>query len=343
MHRLGSTPLAVSALGFGTGDNAGLMVSGTARDRLAALERACEAGVNYFDTSPDYGKGVAEYNLGAGLRRIGYGEAIVCTKVELHPHHLTDLATAVEASVEGSLGRLGRDCIDILMVHNPVRVERPEEWGRGWMPLTIDELLGPVREGVQRVVQKGKARYVGVASEHSDIEPTCKAYDSGLFQVANVLFNLSNPTACARYTPKGVGDRDYRGVLDRAAANGIGTAIIRPLAGGALTDAAMGDATRARHALAARGTSAKTGRLYDYDAEVERARVAGRMAKELDMEVTELAYRFLLSTPEVSTIIGGFSDLAQLEQCLAHEAKGPLGPDQLAAVDAEIAAAGSET
>jgi aryl-alcohol dehydrogenase-like predicted oxidoreductase len=54
-RQVGSTDLRVSEIGFGTGDNAGLMVLASHEQRREAVRRALELGVNYFDTSPDYG------------------------------------------------------------------------------------------------------------------------------------------------------------------------------------------------------------------------------------------------------------------------------------------------
>src|SRR5471032_2534995 len=106
MNVLGKTGLAVSEVGFGSGDNAGLLVQGDRQTQTAAVYRALEGGINYFDTSPDYGKGLAEHNLGVILRDLGCIDRVVLTtKVELYPNHLGHLAEAIEAGIDGSLGR----------------------------------------------------------------------------------------------------------------------------------------------------------------------------------------------------------------------------------------------
>ena len=81
---LGKTGVDVSVLGFGTGDNAGLMTIGSADDQKRSVDDAIDAGINYFDTSPDYGRGRAEENLGralVGRRR----QVLITTKVEFMP------------------------------------------------------------------------------------------------------------------------------------------------------------------------------------------------------------------------------------------------------------------
>ncbi len=69
MHyrKIGSTDLNVSEIAFGTGDNAGTMIYGSSREQTALIEKALELGINLFDTSPDYGKGLGEANLGRVL------------------------------------------------------------------------------------------------------------------------------------------------------------------------------------------------------------------------------------------------------------------------------------
>ena len=97
---LGRSGLQVSEIGFGTGDNAGLLVRGTEREQQDVVGRALELGITYFDTSPDYGKGLAETNLGRALKALRAADkAIVCTKVEIMPDEL------VAGDIEGKIGR----------------------------------------------------------------------------------------------------------------------------------------------------------------------------------------------------------------------------------------------
>src|SRR5438552_1600469 len=49
---LGRTGISVSEIGFGCGSQGGLMVRGESPDRLKAVARAIELGINYFDTAP---------------------------------------------------------------------------------------------------------------------------------------------------------------------------------------------------------------------------------------------------------------------------------------------------
>src|SRR5262245_55003702 len=94
---IGDTGIEVSVLGFGTGDNAGLMVLGSASEQRRATDEAIAAGINYFDTSPDYGRGRAEENLGRALKGRRH-DVLIVTKVEIMPADRFRLAKKVAES-----------------------------------------------------------------------------------------------------------------------------------------------------------------------------------------------------------------------------------------------------
>lgn len=114
-------------VGYGT---AALGRSLTSRERLRLVEAAFDAGVTYFDTAPLYGAGAAEATLGR-LR----GEITIATKAGIVPPGLTQLALGkalrrpaaaaagrfapadVRDQLEGSLRRLRRDRVDVLLLH----------------------------------------------------------------------------------------------------------------------------------------------------------------------------------------------------------------------------------
>ena len=192
---LGPTGLQISEIGFGCGDNAGLIVRATPEERRRAVDRALGLGINYFDTSPDYGKGLSETNLGQALREAG-ARPIITTKVEIMPDQVDDIAGAVVRSVEGSLQRLGMDFVDIVQIHNPPAARRNPEVA-GWMPVSAEDMLGPrgALEGLQRVQREGKARFLGFACEHAEAIAVYQLLDSGYVQTINVWYDLLNPTA----------------------------------------------------------------------------------------------------------------------------------------------------
>ena len=114
----GPDAMPVSLLGFGCGAVGGLMVRGAQADQERAVARALASGINYFDTAVAYGNGASEQHLGSVLRKLGAQDAIIGTKVRLRPAEFGRIAEAVAESVDGSLRRLQRDCVDIFHLHN---------------------------------------------------------------------------------------------------------------------------------------------------------------------------------------------------------------------------------
>ena len=78
---LGRTELEVSILGFGTAPLGDLFVRLPDDTAIATVERAFALGVNLLDSSPLYGRGLAEHRCGTALRRVRRDDIVVCTKV----------------------------------------------------------------------------------------------------------------------------------------------------------------------------------------------------------------------------------------------------------------------
>ncbi len=332
---LGSTGLEVSEISFGTGDNAGLMMNGTPEQHVAAVRRALDLGINYFDTSPDYGKGLAETNLGRVLKTLD-ARPIVATKVEIMPDDVDDIPGTILRSLDESLARLQLDAVDILMIHNPPRRER-DPAAAHWLPLTVEDLLGPALMGLQAARAAGKVRFFGFTCEGAEPGATQAVLGSGCYDVINVWYNLVNPTA-GRAMPRGViysrQYEDYDGIVTTAGELGVGVAVIRPRARGALAPAVVNAGVTARHPLA--------GGMYARNPEAFRPEAdRGRAFRFLDVpgrSLPQAAYAFALDHPAVSTIVGGFSDIAQLEEIATYgPASHPFTPAERAQIDAVYA------
>src|SRR5207302_7535476 len=138
-----------------------------------------------------------------------------------------------------------------------------------------------------------------------------------LFDTVQVVYNALNPSAGGSM-PKGAPGQDYGRLLDRAQANDMGTIIIRALAGGALTG------TTERHPLAMQVVD-PIGSAPDFAADVARAQQLEPLVREgAAGSLTELAERFVIACPAVSTMLVGYSTLDQLEAAIAAVNKGPL-------------------
>jgi aryl-alcohol dehydrogenase-like predicted oxidoreductase len=323
-REMGSTGIRVSEIGFGSGDNAGLLVKGEPEEQLRVIERALELGINYFDTSPDYGKGLAETNIGKAMRAIGF-RPVIATKVEVMPDELDHIADAVVESVEDSLTRLQVDYVDIVQIHNPPSIET-DTTVPGWIHLGLDDYLdaGGAMEGLERLRRAGKVRFFGFANEDADADAVHTLLETHEFHMLNVWYDLLNPTA-GLATPDGLDvQHDYGQFLVRARELGVGTAVIRPLGGGVLTDHAVRGG--GRHALAGGGLTRNTDM---YQAMVQRAMPFAFLSRP-DQRLSDAAYRFILQDEAVTTVLGGFSEMSHLEEAVMCSSAPPLSDEDMA-------------
>ncbi|HLI27984.1 MAG TPA: aldo/keto reductase [Chloroflexota bacterium] len=316
---LGRTGLRVSAIGFGCGNIGGLLVRGTEAAQRDAIATALAAGINYFDTAAQYGNGLSETHLGRALRALG-AEPLVGTKVRLTPAQLADLPGALRAALEASLRRLGRDHVDLFQLHNAIAAE--SDPGRG--VLDVATVCGPVAEGLRALQAAGLTRYIGCTGL-GDPAALHQVVASGAFDTIQCYFNALNPSAgYSGHAPTDA--QDFAGLIDRAAAVGLGVLAIRVLAAGALA------ATPERHALAgAPGAPLTAGG--DYARDLARAARLRQLATELGLEgPLELALRFALAQPRVSVALVGFSDTAQVAAAVRWAERGPLPAEAVARV-----------
>ena len=316
-RNFGRTGLQFGALGFGCGAVGGLMVRGSAADQERAAARAIEAGVNYFDTAPDYGQGESERVLGRVLRALK-ADVVVGTKVRLREAKPGQMAAEITASLEASLQRLGRDSIDLFQLHNPIAAAgAPAN-----LPAAV--VLDEVIPAFERLQAEGKFRYLGITAI-GDAEAMHQVVTSGLIDSAQVPLNMLNPSP-VRGLPKGFPADDYRMLMTRARENGVGIVGIRVLAAGAL--AGLDE----RHPTAMQDVP-PIGSSPTYAADLANARRFLPLVQEGFVgNLAEAAMRFAISNDSMSTVLVGFSDLDHLEAAIAAFNKGPLGLEAMARV-----------
>jgi aryl-alcohol dehydrogenase-like predicted oxidoreductase len=300
----------------------GLLVRGEYPMMRRAVARAIESGINYFDTAPLYGDGQSEVNLGAVLRELR-AEVVVGTKVRLAAGDMSRMETAIADSLEASLHRLGRDAVDLFQLHNAFTARRQSDA----VSLTPDDLPTVLR-AFETLHRQGKIRFWGITAL-GDTEALHRIVATGGFHTIQTVYNLLNPSG-GRQVPPGFAFQDYRQLIDRAAASGLGVIAIRVLAGGALSG------TTERHPVATRGVAPiATGR--DYADDAARARQFEFLVADGTVpNLIEAAIRFAISKPEISTAMVGTSSVEQLEQAVAAVNRGPLPREALDRVHTAI-------
>src|SRR6266550_3286771 len=197
LRSLGNTGIRVSEIGFGAWAIGGATeASGTPLgwgrtnddESLAAIRRARDLGVNFFDTADAYGFGRSESLLGIVLSRARQS-VIIATKVGVM--RMGDGSLKKDFSrehifhaVDGSLKRLRTDYIDLYQAHNP----------------TIEQLRREdIQEAMARLQEIGKIRYWGVSI--STVEEGIEIINQGWGHALQVLYNILNQSPASELFP----------------------------------------------------------------------------------------------------------------------------------------------
>jgi len=219
MRVFGRTGMRLSVLGFGCGAVGGLMVRGDPRDQERTIARAIDAGVNYFDTAVQYGDGESEKNLGAVLQKLKPASVMVGTKVRLRSEDFGRISNAVTKSLEGSLSRLRLERVDIFHLHNGITVVG------GGEALSVRQVLDEVVPTLERVRGQGKTRFLGLTAI-GDTRALSQVIDPGVFDSAQVVYNMLNPSAAVELPPN-YPAQDYGRLFNHTKAAGVGVIGIR--------------------------------------------------------------------------------------------------------------------
>ncbi|MFO1084483.1 MAG: aldo/keto reductase [Reyranellaceae bacterium] len=154
---LGRTGIVVSEIGFGAWGIGGRTVAETSYGdtddltSLAALARARECGITFFDTSAAYGDGHSEELIGDAFHACR-SDVVLATKAGYDSwNRPPDFSPeAIVASTERSLRRLRTDYVDLLLLHNP-----PSDILRS----------GEIREVFARLLDSGKILAWGASTK----------------------------------------------------------------------------------------------------------------------------------------------------------------------------------
>lgn len=303
---LGRTGLSVSSLGYGSWGVASDMWVGTdVVEAARALREAIDGSVNFIDTALSYGAGRCERLVGDVVREAG-GEICIASKIppiewpEGRPGMRAPEAFTADWIVEcteRSLANLGVETIDVQQLH---------VWSDDWLG------EGDWVEGVERLRQDGKIRFFGISTLPHEPSNAVAAVRSGLIDTVQVIYNVFDQSP-----------EDELFVAAQEA--NVGVIVRVPFDEGGLTG----------HVSADTVFPADDWRN-DYFAGDRKTQVAERtQALTTDMGIAmemlpELALRFCLSHPAVSTVIPGMRTRAHVHSNLAASERGPLSDSQLA-------------
>jgi len=318
---LGRTGLSVSEVGFGGAGIGHVWGETTDEECLRAVRRAVELGVNFFDTSPMYGGGRSEENLGRGLEGLR-GRVSIATKVRLQTEgDLADMSGAVRRSVEQSLRRLRTDWIDVLQIHHQLGPQGGQYLAAVGPPPRYAfrlTLQGAMRlgEAMQQMVQEGKVRFLGITAWDGHPDVTEPLLSSGVYHTAQILYNMLNRTAASE-PPAAFDDVNQGLSLAVAQRNDIGVIGIRAHAAGALADPLERE-------LAPDSQVAR---------DFTRSRKFIVFKKAPFWSMSRVALRFCLDNPAIATVVPGFKNLAEVEDSVACSDLPPLDYEDVAELE----------
>jgi aryl-alcohol dehydrogenase (NADP+) len=259
------------------------------------LERALEAGINFFDTADVYSLGESEQILGNILKGFGVNRenVVIATKVNgvmsddindrgLSRKHIMD-------SIDRSLRRLQTDYVDLYQIHR---------WD---YEVPIEETM----EALHDVVRAGKARYIGASSmfawQFAKAQYTADLHGWTRFVSMQNHYNL-------------VYREEEREVIPFCVDQGVGLIPWSPMARGFFAGnrkrGGGGETTRSN-------TDPFANQLYFRESDFTVAERVQEIAKEHDASGPQIALAWMLHKPHISAPIIGASKMEHLDQAIA--------------------------
>lgn len=300
-RKLGKTNLKVSEIGYGMWGMAGWTGSDDT-ESIDSMQKAVDMGCNFFDTAWAYGAGKSEKLLGQLVRANKDKKLYTATKIpprnfrwpSTREYSVDDCFPPdhIRKYVESSLKNSGLDSFDIVQFHT---------WEDSW--LDDKRLISTMI----KLREEGLFRAIGISINRWEPWNGIRAVRSGMIDTVQVIYNIfdQNPEdelfpACREMNV---------GVIARV-----------PFDEGTLTGTLTKDTRWPKGDW--RNTYFVPENL---NASVDRAEALKPLIPE-GMTMPEMALRFILAEPSVSTIIPGMRKLSHVESNLRTSDAGPLDP-----------------
>lgn len=307
-RKLGRTEFQVSEVGYGAwGIGGGLWAGADDQKSLDALHHAIELGLNFIDTALAYGNGKSEELVGQVVRDFGH-KVYVASKVppknQLWPARPGIAISEVfpydhiVQSTECSLRNLRFETLDLQQLHvwNPEWIDR-DDWKRAFEDLK----------------RSGKVRAVGISINDHQPDSALDIIKTGLIDTVQVIYNIFDQSP-------------ERNLLPLTMEKNIGVIARVPLDEGGLTgkidEHSEFEPTEFR------------ARYFRGDRKQQVAEHVSAIQHDLGIQngsMPEVALRFCLSHPAVTTVIPGMRSRRNVDFNLGIPGKGPL-PEKVLAI-----------
>ncbi|MFB6457848.1 aldo/keto reductase [Chitinophaga sp. Hz27] len=303
----GRTGWKISEVGYGMWGMAGW--TGSEEDEVnKALDRSIELGCNFFDTAWGYGEGLSEEILNKTMKRHPGKRLYAATKIppknrkwpSKPEFNIQDVFPAdyIVEYTEKSLKNLGVECIDLQQFH---------VWEDGWA--NQDEW----KEAITKLQQAGKVKHWGVSVNRWEPDNCLNTLRTGLIDAVQVIYNIFDQAPEDNLLPL---CRELNiGVIARV-----------PFDEGTLTGTFTKETT-----FPAGDWRASYFVPENLNSSVEHADALKPLIPA-GMTMPEMALRFILSNPDISTTIPGMRKIRNVEANMACSDGNGLSPELLAAL-----------
>lgn len=308
-RELGRTGFKVSEISFGAwaiGNDWGNVEDS---ESIAALNRAVDLGVNFFDTADVYGDGRSERLL-AQLKRERKEEIIIATKAgrRLNPHTASGYnAENITAFIERSLQNLETDALDLVQLHCP-----PSE------VYYFPELFGALDD----LTAQGKIKNYGVSVEK--VEEAIKAIEFDGVKTVQIIFNIFRQRPADLF-------------FDLAKKKNIGILARVPLSSGMLTGKMTRETEFAKEdhrSYNRHGEAFDVGETFsgvDFETGLQAVEELRKLVPE-NMTMAQFALRWILMFDAVTCAIPGGKRPSQVEENVSAADFPPLSAETMRAV-----------
>lgn len=287
----------ISAIGIGCWNFGGDWDSSEDNNSISIVHAAIDLGVNLFDVAPVYGWHHSEHVLGKALAGGKRDKVLIASKCGLVWNEKrktrNDLSKAnILKEIDGSLGRLQTDHIDIYQLH----------WPDPKVP--IEETA----EALIEIKKAGKIRYVGLSNfSQEDVEAFMSLIDINEQQV---LYNMLERNTTS-YHGIPLAYKTEKEVLPTVRKYGQALLPYSPLFQGLLAGKFSLDNNFSARDIRNENPKLSGEQFLFYYSGYKKLQ---GLADEIGKPVNELALNWLRQKPEVTAIIGGASSIKQLEK-----------------------------
>jgi aryl-alcohol dehydrogenase-like predicted oxidoreductase len=304
----------ISCLTLG-GGGIGQVWGPTSRDEaVATVSEAVEAGINFLDVAPAYGRGEAELVIGAAFNgRLPDGVRL-STKCMLGNPPRREVVSRLERSLDQSLARTKLKKIDLFFLHGQIVPDTAAGLAEGTPRGLFVEVVRPAFE---QLVARGRIGAWGISGIGVPTAVLETINDDPPPAAVQAVANLLDSAGAMRRFDEAARPRE---IIAAAHRRGIAVMGIRAVQAGALTDAID------------RELSETHPEMDDY----RRAAPFRALAREVGESAAALAHRYALSIAGVATVILGVKNRAELRESLAAAERGPLDPSFVARIDAAV-------